>query len=98
MLTHCDWNGGALADPSGMVVAAGQAADLLYVQHIVVLQVPLRHGRFIALAGAGRADTPPGEAHTVRRHRRIHADLYVFAQPQDPHLRPAQPLAPPAAA
>ena len=46
VLTHCDWTSGELTDPTGAVVAAGQNADLLYLQHIVALHAPVRDGRF----------------------------------------------------
>jgi hypothetical protein len=93
VLTHCDWPAGELIDPSGAVVASAQNADLLYLQHIVVLHTPVRGGRF--------ADSPPGnldgpaaenEARACHRaavrglpepHRRIHSDVLVFAQPHD---------------
>lgn len=46
VLTHCDWLTGELIDPTGAVVASAQNADLLYLQHIVALHVPVRGGRF----------------------------------------------------
>jgi hypothetical protein len=46
VLTHCDWPQGELVDPTGAVVASAQNADLLYLQHIVALHVPVRGGRF----------------------------------------------------
>jgi len=46
VLTHCDWTTGELTDPTGRVVAAGQNADLLYLQHIVAVHAPVRDGRF----------------------------------------------------
>jgi hypothetical protein len=47
VLTHCDWATGELTDPTGAVVAAGQNADLLYLQHIVALHAPIRDGQFV---------------------------------------------------
>jgi hypothetical protein len=47
VLTHCDWTTGELTDPTGAVVAAGQNADLLYLQHIVALHAPIRDGQFL---------------------------------------------------
>src|SRR5262249_29401590 len=46
VLTHSDWSRGELIDPTGAVVASAQNADLLYLQHIVALHVPVRGGRF----------------------------------------------------
>lgn len=46
VLTHCDWPLGELIDPTGAVVASAQNADLLYLQHIIALHVPVRGGRF----------------------------------------------------
>ncbi|MGH3761315.1 hypothetical protein [Actinophytocola sp.] len=59
VLTHCDWPLGELIDPTGAVVASAQNADLLYLQHIVALHVPIRGGRFATepLANADRANT-----------------------------------------
>lgn len=45
VLTHCDWQRGELIDPTGALVAAAQNADLLYLQHIIALHVPVRSGR-----------------------------------------------------
>ncbi|MBK0870233.1 hypothetical protein INP57_25815 [Saccharopolyspora sp. HNM0986] len=72
VLTHSDYHEGALIDPTGALVAAGQNADLLYLQHLVVLHTPL-HRR------------PFAEAHTSEHavHQRIHSDLLVFAQPTE---------------
>jgi SAM-dependent methyltransferase len=46
VLTHCYWPQGELIDPTGAVVASAQNADLLYLQHIIALHVPVRGGRF----------------------------------------------------
>lgn len=48
VLTHSDWAAGELTDPTGAVVAAGQNADLLYLQHIVALHAPIHAGQFVA--------------------------------------------------
>ena len=93
VLTGCDWSRGELLDPGGLVVAAGQRADLLYLQHIVALHRRVRAGRFTLdntpspahAQGTGMADsrhgTTPGQDEPGV-HRRIHSDVYVFAQPQ----------------
>ncbi|MCP2298377.1 hypothetical protein APR11_004822 [Nocardia amikacinitolerans] len=63
---------GVLHDPAGSVVAAAQAADLLYLQHIIA--APVR-GSTITAAPADPA--PSGDA----RHRVAHTDVFVFLQP-----------------
>jgi hypothetical protein len=109
VLTHCDWTSGELTDPTGAVVAAGQNADLLYLQHIVALHTPVRDGEFHFADGHsdgvhGDRDTDDGDARARHRasvrglpapHRRIHSDVLVFAQPHD-HRQPtsASPTAP----
>jgi hypothetical protein len=41
VLTHSHHTGGRLLDPTGAVIAALQDADLLYLQHIVIVEHPL---------------------------------------------------------
>nr|AKC92621.1 hypothetical protein [Amycolatopsis sp. SANK 60206] len=81
--THGDWTTGRLHDPSRLVIAAAQNADLLYLQHIVTLHTPIRNGRLQPPAASVRLleDT------AVRRdvgsptsHVRVHGDVLVFAQ------------------
>lgn len=97
VLTHCDWSRGELVDPTGAVVAAGQNADLLYLQHIVALHAPVRDGHFALGLGQPAFDEYARTQHraVVRKlpspHRRIHSDVLVFAQPRDhqpPSLAP----------
>ena len=76
VLTHSDQAGGVLQDPSGLVVAAGQQADLLYLQHLVLLLTPVRDGR---LAPAEPSEDEPRAASA--RHSRAHADALVFVRP-----------------
>lgn len=89
VLTHCDWSGGELTDPTGPMVAAGQNADLLYLQHIVALHTPLTDGRFAATAdGRATASHRRAEQRAAAHglpapHRRIHSDVLVLAQPHD---------------
>lgn len=89
VLTHSDWNGGRLVDPTGAIVAAGQNADLLYLQHIVALLAPVRDGQFVSILDTAAAEEEARSQHraTVRGlptpHRRLHADLLVFSQPHD---------------
>lgn len=74
VLTHSEQADGELIDPTGTVVAAGQNADLLYLQHLVVLHTPLHRSPF----------SPTTEPSGAGVHRRDHSDLLVFAQPTDP--------------
>jgi hypothetical protein len=60
VLTHCDWPQGELMDPTGAVVASAQNADLLYLQHIVALHVPVRDGRFATELLTNIEDTAAG--------------------------------------
>jgi hypothetical protein len=98
VLTRCDWPQGELIDPTGAVVASAQNADLLYLQHIVALHMPVRDGRFApeSPTDADRAITSATAVQQARAahraalrglptpHRRIHSDVLVFAQPQSP--------------
>ncbi|WP_280344831.1 hypothetical protein [Nocardia abscessus] len=69
---------GVLIDPAGAVVAAAQAADLLYLQHIIA--VPVTGTTITATAPAepvdSGADRPP-VAHTV-----VHTDVFAFLLPR----------------
>ncbi|MGW3473649.1 hypothetical protein ACWDKQ_35615 [Saccharopolyspora sp. NPDC000995] len=87
VLTHTHTAQGQLLDPTGSVVAAAQSADLLYLQHIVALLIPIRHGRLHTENDHPHGSAPGTSARPVR-HRRVHADVLVFAQPHqhtDPH-------------
>ncbi|NIH83755.1 hypothetical protein [Amycolatopsis granulosa] len=90
VLTHCDWTSGQLTDPTGAIVAAGQNADLLYLQHIVAVHTPIRDGRFHHPdEHSDSADDSARGRHRARvrglplPHRRIHSDVLVFTQPHD---------------
>ncbi len=93
--THSDWTPGRLADPTGAIVAAAQHADLLYLQHIVVLHTPVEKGRLRAAPSAAVAAEYDRARHraTVRGlpapHLRAHGDVLAFAQPADPGTPPA---------
>jgi hypothetical protein len=88
-LTHNNSAGGELIDRTGQLVTSAQYADLLYLQHIVALHVPIHSGRF-------QVDLNDCETEELRRarhraavrglptpHMRIHSDVLVFAQPHD---------------
>lgn len=71
---------GVLIDPAGPVVAAAQAADLLYLQHIIAVPVT---GHTITAA----TDTPaPG--HPRGRHTVAHTDVFAFLNPRSAESSP----------
>ncbi|HWD78956.1 MAG TPA: hypothetical protein VG497_08740 [Kribbella sp.] len=80
--THSDWSGGRLTDPSGPMIAAAQNADLLYLQHIVTLQTPIRNGRVQPLTASDRTDQVLSGRNLGApiTHARAHGDVLVFAQ------------------
>ncbi|MFD5089893.1 hypothetical protein ACFWMR_04790 [Amycolatopsis thailandensis] len=86
--THSDWTRGRLTDPTGAIVAAAQHADLLYLQHIVVLQTPVEKGRLRA-AEYDRARHRATVRGLPAPHLRAHGDVLAFAQPADPGAPPA---------
>jgi hypothetical protein len=91
VLTHSERRGGRLIDPTGSVVASAQAADLLYLQHIVVLTAPLLATRSGAAPSAGRppADAQHEPADDAASEESTPGngvmDLLLFLQPRDPH-------------
>lgn len=102
--THSDWYSDRLVDPSGPMVAAGQSADLLYLQHIVTLHTPIRDGRLERLP---TTEQITAHAHAARRaakrglpapHVRAHGDVHIFAQAQSPEPPPAGTASEPDAA
>lgn len=80
VLTHSYHDKGRLVDPTGPIVAAGQNADLLYLQHIVAVHEPIPIGRDtpggVGAAASGDEVVPPVA------HRRNHTDVLVFQQAQ----------------
>ncbi len=98
VLTHSDWSRGWLRDPTGPVIAAGQNADLLYLQHIVALHTPVRGGALLAPPDDdASAEQYPRTAHRAHvrglpaPHRRSASDLLVFSQPHDGQRAPLAP-------
>ncbi|WP_410658328.1 hypothetical protein [Amycolatopsis sp. lyj-112] len=93
--THSDWARGRLVDPTGVIVAAAQHADLLYLQHIVTLHTPVENGRLRAAPSAAVAAEYDRARHraTVRGlpapHLCVHGDVLAFAQPADPGAPPS---------
>ncbi|MBH0777682.1 hypothetical protein [Nocardia bovistercoris] len=63
---------GVLLDPAGPVVAAAQAADLLYLQHVIA--APVTEDTITRTASA---DPPDGPA----RHVVAHIDVFAFLLP-----------------
>ncbi|MBV9163801.1 MAG: hypothetical protein JO281_20125 [Pseudonocardiales bacterium] len=88
VLTNSDWPQGQLIDPTGAVVTAAQNADLLYLQHIVLVHAPVHDGEFLIEPETTTRAPQHGQTAT---HRRIHTDLLIFAQPHD-HYHQAGPL------
>jgi hypothetical protein len=91
VLTHSERRGGRLIDPTSAVVASAQAADLLYLQHIVVLTAPLPATRSGAAPSTGQrpadaqhepasdaAGEEPAPGHGLM-------DLLLFLQPGGPN-------------
>ncbi|MGY2116033.1 hypothetical protein ACW9HR_19185 [Nocardia gipuzkoensis] len=64
---------GVLIDPAGAVVAAAQAADLLYLQHIIAVPVT---GHTITTLPTDTPDSGAG------RHVVAHTDVFAFLQPR----------------
>jgi hypothetical protein len=93
VLTHSDWSGGELVDPTGPMVAAAQNADLLY------LHTPIHGGQFLShLPPTTTTAQAPTQHHThgpgrPAPHRRISSDVLVFAQPHDHQPPPLAPAA-----
>ncbi len=81
VLTHSDQHGGVLRDPTGPMVAAAQNADLLYLQHLVVLLTPIREGHLTPPPEPVGADIPAPAGERPVAHQRIHTDLLLFTQP-----------------
>jgi hypothetical protein len=84
VLTHSHRTNGRLIDTSGAVIAALQDADLLYLQHIVVVEHPLSPRPELAKQAVpyGTADdTPDGTTHGPGRGL---VDLTLFVRPGSP--------------
>ncbi|MBL7486516.1 hypothetical protein I6A60_40300 [Frankia sp. AgB1.9] len=58
-------------DPLATAIGAGEAAGLRYLQHLVALAVPIRHGTL----------TPPRDATTGGLLTAVHTDVAVFTTP-----------------
>jgi hypothetical protein len=86
--TSSDWSTGRLTDPSEQLIAAAQNADLLYLQHIVTLHVPIKNGRLQPPEPDGQSDKSVGRSARNSgfrgTHVRVHGDVLVFAQARSP--------------
>ncbi|MFQ6227159.1 hypothetical protein [Nocardia sp. NPDC002869] len=71
---------GILLDPAGSVVSAAQAADLLYLQHIIA--APVTSHTITAPAPAPAPAPAEQTAPGVPQHRVAHTDVLVFLQPE----------------
>jgi hypothetical protein len=71
-ITHGDHDAGVWLDPAPVIVAAAKHAGLAYLDHVALLEAPVRDGRLtISPAPAAGPLTPV----------RAHADLYLFTRP-----------------
>lgn len=83
VITHSDHQRGRLIDPGSLVTRAARSAGLAPLDHVALLQLPVRDG---ALAPEPDMPTvlPTDDAPCapVPWHIRVHADLLLFARPQ----------------
>ncbi|MFB9509597.1 hypothetical protein ACFFS2_30835, partial [Streptomyces aurantiacus] len=83
VITHSDRQQGRLIDPGGLVTRAARTAGLAQLDHVALLQIPVRDGALVPEpdlpAVLPRDDTPCAPA---LWHMRVHADLLLFARPQ----------------
>jgi hypothetical protein len=81
VLTHSAYRDGVLVDHTGSVVVSAQHADLLYLQHIVIVPDPL-----IAASGSSEHREPDDQpAHHADGTARV-IDLLLFTRPTDPEV------------
>ncbi|WP_174190165.1 hypothetical protein [Nocardia barduliensis] len=77
---------GVLIDPAGVVVAAAQAADLLYLQHIIAVPVT---GTTITATPPADAPDSGADRHPVA-HTVAHTDVFAFLLPRCDEPLPPQ--------
>jgi hypothetical protein len=75
VITHSDNSGDWLIDPTSTVVRAARHAGLTYLDHLALLQIPLRHG-----PAATTTPLPPGRHRRSARAVRAHSDLLIFSR------------------
>ncbi|MGY1946201.1 hypothetical protein [Nocardia asiatica] len=77
---------GVLIDPAGAVVAAAQAADLLYLQHVIA--VPVTGTAITATPPAAAPDS--GADRNPVAHAVVHTDVFAFLLPRCDEPLPPQ--------
>jgi hypothetical protein len=92
VITHSDHVEGRLVDPTPAILGAARYADLAYLDHIALLEIPTRRGRLAAAhpatataAGHGDAAADPKATAPARPPAliRVHSDLLVFGHGRD---------------
>jgi len=87
VITHGDRVRGRLVDPTPAIVGAGRRGGLVYIDHIALLEVPLRRGHLAATQPAAQGSDPSGTAGPAQSRSspaawtipvRVHSDLHVF--------------------
>ncbi|MEU5698670.1 hypothetical protein [Streptomyces aurantiacus] len=83
VITHSDRQRGRLIDPGGLVTRAARTAGLAQLDHVALLQVPVRDGALVPELGLP-AVLPTDDAPCAPApwHMRVQADLLLFARPQ----------------
>ncbi|MDQ0777193.1 hypothetical protein QF026_005659 [Streptomyces aurantiacus] len=82
-ITHSDHRRGRLIDPSGLVTRAARSAGLAPLDHVALLQLPVRDGA-LAPEPDMPAVLPTDDAPCAPApwHIRVHADLLLFSRPR----------------
>ena len=86
VLTHSHREDGRLVDPGGRLVSAAQNADLLYLQHIVVVHTSTAEPTAASETGSDPVAARP-HPWPVRHRRDPHRSLCVWAAPRSPRSR-----------
>ncbi|WP_344593295.1 hypothetical protein [Streptomyces violaceusniger] len=83
-ITHSDHQQGRLIDPSSLLTHTAHRAGLTALDHVVLLETPIRRSGLTAPSPrASTALFPQRQADSSEaRHMRIHSDLYLFARPR----------------
>jgi hypothetical protein len=69
-----------LIDPGSLIAATMRRAGLAGIDHVALLEVPIRGSALIAPPGAAMASRGRlGTATPGPLHERIHSDLYLYA-------------------
>ncbi|WP_413116193.1 hypothetical protein ACK1X7_36785 [Streptomyces sp. CY1] len=83
-ITHSDHQQGRLIDPSNRLTHTAHRAALIALDHVVLLEIPIRRSNLTAPPPRkATAPLPQRQADASKaRHMRIHSDLYLFARPR----------------